>query len=94
MDKAILQNCRKTIKGLGIDWIDYNNAYEMVSHLWLKEAMELVRLDSNIKRLLFDSMENWRNILKENNQILWEVNSKRGIVSWKELLFPNYFLSL
>ena len=50
IDKAILKNFRRTCKGLAMGWIDYSKAYNMVAHLWLKEAVELMRLADNVKR--------------------------------------------
>ena len=68
MDKAILQNCRRTCKGLAMGWIDYKKAYDMVPHSWLKEAVELVELADNTNKLLFDSMKAWKTILTPNNE--------------------------
>lgn len=42
-------------------WIDYKKAYDIVPHLWVKEAVELVPLVGNIKKLLFNSIEKWKN---------------------------------
>ena len=44
----------------------------MVPHSWLKEAMELVPLADNTRKLLFNSKERWKTILTANNQGLWE----------------------
>ena len=79
IDKAILRNCRKKCKGLAVGWIDYKKAYDMVPHTWLKEAVELVGIAENVKRVLFSSMERWKTILTSNNEVLGEVNIRRGI---------------
>ena len=79
IDKAILRNCRRTCKGLAIGWIDYKKAYDMVPHTWIKEVVELFGVADNIKTLLFKSMEKWKTILTSNNEILGEVEIKRGI---------------
>ena len=38
IDKAILQNCKRTCKGLAMGWIDYKKAYDTVPHLWVAEG--------------------------------------------------------
>ena len=38
--KAILRNCRTYI-GLAMGWINYKKVYDMVPHLWLREAVKL-----------------------------------------------------
>lgn len=53
--------------------------YDMVLNSWLKQAVELVRLADNVKKLPFDSMEKWKTILTANNQVLQKVNIKGGI---------------
>lgn len=62
-----------------MNWNDYKKAHDMAPHSWLKEALELVKLAKNIKKHLFDSRERWKTVLKANNQVLKEVNIKRGI---------------
>ena len=51
----------------------------MVQHVRLKEAVELVQLADNVKRLLVHRMERWKTILTGNTQGFGEVNIKRGI---------------
>ena len=35
IDMTILQDCRKKNTNLGMAWIDYKKAYDMVSHSWI-----------------------------------------------------------
>ena len=35
LDKAILNNCRRTLTNLPMAWIDYEKAYDMVPHSWI-----------------------------------------------------------
>ena len=35
IDKTILQDCRKRHTNLGMAWIDYEKAYNMVPHSWI-----------------------------------------------------------
>lgn len=76
--KTILRNCR-TCKTLKVGWIDFKKTYDMMPYSWVKEAVELVWLVDNIKRLLFSNMEKWKTFLTANSKALGEVSFKRGI---------------
>ena len=84
----MLQTVR-TSKMLSMGWIDYKKAYDMVPHLWLKEGMELIRLEGKIIGFLSDRKERWRTILMANNQIFGKVN-KEGYLS-RSYSFPITF---
>ena len=60
IDKAILCDCRKRHTNLGMAWIDYKKAYDMVSHSWVLESLELVRVSGNILKFVKRSMANWQ----------------------------------
>ena len=97
IDNVFLWNCRRTFKGLAMNWIDYKKAYNMVPNSWRKEAMELAWLADNAKKLLLDDMERWKTILTANNQVLWEVSIKRGIFqrgTLSQLLFVIMLIPL
>ena len=58
IDKMILRDCRKRHKNLGMAWIDYKKAYDMVPHSWILESLELVQVSHNILKFLKRSMAN------------------------------------
>ena len=60
-------------------WIDYKKAYDMVSHSWILETLQLTGVAQNIQRLVGASMKNWRTTLMSNGQSLGDVNIRRGI---------------
>ena len=60
MDKTILCNCRKRHKNLGMAWIDYKEAYDMVPHSWILESLELVQMSDKILKFVKRSMANWQ----------------------------------
>ena len=60
IDKMILRDCRKRHKNLGMAWIDYKKAYDMVPHSWILESLELVQVSGNILKFLKRSMANWQ----------------------------------
>ena len=60
IDKMILQSARNGKMNLFMAWIDYRKAYDMLPHSWIKECLDWFGVASNVKNLLFKSMEQWR----------------------------------
>ena len=58
IDKTILRDCRKRHTNLGMAWIDYKKAYDMVPHSWILESIELVQVSDNILEFVKRSMAN------------------------------------
>ena len=59
--------------------IDYKKAYDMVSHSWIKEYLELFGVAENIKTLLVNSMDEWNLTLCATNSELGEIDIKQSI---------------
>ena len=51
----------------------------MVPHSWLEECLNIFGIAGNIKKLLTESMKNWRTELPSGGNVLGEVHIKRGI---------------
>ena len=47
-DKTVLNDCRERDTNLGMAWIGYKKAYDMVPHSWILESLKLVRVAENI----------------------------------------------
>ena len=43
IDKMIPRDCRKRHTNLGMAWIHYNKAYDMVPHSWILEVLNLFK---------------------------------------------------
>ena len=87
----ILHDCRKRHKNLGMAWIDYKNAYDMVPHSWILESLELVQVSDSILKFIKRSMAKWQTELTSCGESLAKVNSGRGVFqgdSLSPLLFP------
>ena len=90
IDKTILRDCRKRHTNLGMAWIDYKKAYDMVPHSWILESLELVQVSDNILEFVKRSMANWQTKLTSCGESLTKVNIRRGIFqgdSLSSLLF-------
>ena len=66
-------------KKLAMAWINYNKSYDIVTHSWIIECLDLFGVAENIKSLLVNSMEKWKVMLCSANFELGEVDIKRGI---------------
>ena len=87
IDKTILHDCRKRHTNLGIAWIDYMKAYNMVPHSWILESPELVQVSDNICKFVKRSMSNWQTNLTSCRERLAKVNI-RGVIFQGDNLSP------
>ena len=60
IDRTVIIEVKSRKNNLAMAWIDYRKAYDMVSHLWIKECLDLFGVAENIKTLLVPSMDKWR----------------------------------
>ena len=43
IDKMVLNDCKKRYTNLGVAWIGYTKAYDMIRHSWILESLGLVQ---------------------------------------------------
>ena len=79
IDKTILRDCRRRHTNLGMAWIDYKKAYDMVPHSWILESLELVQVSNNILEFVKRSMANWQTELTSCRESLAKVNIRGWI---------------
>ncbi|XP_063592543.1 uncharacterized protein LOC134769733 [Penaeus indicus] len=79
IDKTVLNDCRKRHTNLGMAWIDYKKAYDMVPHSWILESLELANVADNVISFIMRSMRNWNVDLTSCGEFLGKVNIRRGI---------------
>ena len=60
-------------------WIDYKKAYDMVTHSWIIECLDLFGVAENNKSFLVNSLEKWKVMLCSGSSELAEVEIKRVI---------------
>ena len=85
IDRAVIKQFKSRNKNLAKAWVDYKKAYDMVTHLWIIECLDLFGVAENIKSLLVDSMEKWK-VICSGNPELGEVELSE--VFFKEILYP------
>ena len=83
ISKKIHENCRKRNKNLSIAWIDYQKAFDSISHSWVEKSIELVGVNSKIVRFCKLSMEKWntRLFFKTKQEVMQSqpIQIRRGI---------------
>ena len=48
IDKMVLNDCKKRHTNLGMVWIHYKKAYDMIPHSWILESLGFVQESKNI----------------------------------------------
>ena len=91
IDKMILRDSRKRHTNLGMAWIDYKKAYDMVLHSWILGSLELVQVSDNILKFVKSSKANWQTELTSCGESSVKVNVRRGIFQG-DSLSPLLFL--
>ena len=94
IDKMIMKNCKRRHTGLGMAWIDYKKAYDMIPHSWIKKCMDMFGVADNIQKVIGKSMETWRTNLTANGEDLGEVKIRRGIFQGDSLSPLLFVLAL
>ena len=73
----VLNDCKKRHTNLGMGWIYYKKAYDMIPHSWILESLGLVQVSENIVEFIRKSMKNWNTNLTSCGEYL--ANVERGI---------------
>ena len=79
IDKTVMNDCRKRHTNLGMAWVDYKKAYDMIPHSWIIESLKLANVADNIVNFIERSMKSWNINLSSNGEFLANVEVKRGI---------------
>ena len=56
IDKTVLKNCRNMTTNLAMAWIDYKKAYDMLSHSWVMECLDMIGAADAVKCILGEGM--------------------------------------
>ena len=79
IDKTIIRNCKRRKTNLGVAWVDFKKAFDMVPHAWIIKCLIMVGAPNNLIGMLKSSMEKWKTVLTAANEVLGEIDVKRGI---------------
>ena len=92
IDQMVLRDCKRRHTNLAMVWLDNRKAYDMVSHSWVLECMEMFGTADNVRKFVAGSMNSWKTKLISSREYLGTVNIRRG--SFREIVCPLYFLFL
>ena len=91
IDRMILREVHTRKKKLGVGWIDYQKAYDNVSHSWVLECLTMLGIDEKVTSFLKNSMKSWEVELKCGNELLGNVKIRREIFQG-DSLYPLPFV--
>ena len=94
IDKMIIRNCKRRLTGLGMAWIDFRKAFDMVPHTWITKCMTMFGVADNMTNLLENSMEQWNTELISGGGSLGHVEIKLGIFQGDSLSPLLFILAL
>lgn len=60
IDHVITNQARRKRRSISMTWIDYQEAYDSISHSWLiHKILEIYRINLNIMNTLRNTMSKW-----------------------------------
>ena len=75
----VIKNCKRRLTGLGVAWVDYKKAYDMIPHSWIRKTLEMFGIADNVRNLMKESTQKWNTELTAAGRILGNVKIRRGI---------------
>lgn len=75
----VFRDSKKRHTNLAMAWIDYKKAYDMVTHSWIVECLDMVGCANNVRSFIERSMMLWKCELNAGDTVLGEVSISRGI---------------
>eukprot|EP00106_Octopus_bimaculoides_P012799 XP_014780241.1 PREDICTED: uncharacterized protein LOC106876265 [Octopus bimaculoides] len=77
-DEMVMPDCKRCRTNLGMVWIDYHKAFDMIPHSSIIESLDMFRIAGNV--IYFQrSMESWKTELTSCGQSLGTLRLKRGV---------------
>lgn len=70
VDKLIIKNCKRRKTGLGMAWIDYKKAFDLVPPSWILECIRMFGIAQNMVGLIQNSMKQRRTVLTAGSEVL------------------------
>ena len=82
-----MKDCKKRLTLLGVAWIDYRKADDMVLHNWIQKCMKMFRVAVHLTSFVNATMKQWNTELTAGNWRRGNVKIKREIFQ-VDSLFP------
>ena len=94
IDKMVIRNCKRRQNGLGMAWVDYKKALDVIPHSWIMRCLQTFGAATNMTALLEKRMAQWRTELMAGEHALGIVNIRRGIFQGDSLSPLLFVVSL
>ena len=62
VDSMVAREAMVRRRNLSVTWIDYQKAYDRVSHAWLREMLSMVRAPLSVQRTLEHLRQKWSSV--------------------------------
>ena len=98
VNKAILEDAHKSQKNLSMGWIDYQKAFDSISHEWLLQVLDIYKCPPVIKSFLERAMPKWKVVMtakgSSNSFTTEPIMVRRGIFQGDSLSPMLFCLAL
>ena len=62
-NKLSVKDCKKRLTSLGVAWIGYRKAYDVIPHSSTQKCMEVFGVGVNVRSFVNVSMKKWNKVL-------------------------------
>ena len=63
LTKMSVKDCKRRLTSLGVAWIDYRKAYDVIPHSSAQKCMEVFGVGVNVRSFVNVSMKKWNKVL-------------------------------
>ena len=77
IDQHILNENKRKRKNLGVAWIDYTKACDMVPQSWVIDCLKMYKISDEVTKFIEETMKNLRVELTAGRKCLTEVKIRR-----------------
>ena len=83
IDRMITEDAKKKNRNACFMWIDFQKAYDSISHSWLSKILNIYKIDTVSKNFILNMMPNWKTQMKirhkEGEMMTEDIKISNGI---------------
>ena len=85
LDKTICTHAKSHKRNLTTAWLDVRKAYDSEAHTWIIAVLEKLKIASNIKKTIENSMRHWHTTIEFNGASIANVK-----INWESFRKTHY----